>query len=197
MRFAPMPRHGFTWSNRKAAAVLVRQRKDRDRLPLFAAAIAETQPDVDQVRDARESNWIRHQVDRRQREAAAWCKVRRAIAELADHDRRLFLDHWNRGSYPGNASYCATVLHMFATGRLVEHNGKLESAHWIEHDRKLRAKLEAMSDQELEATIQSHVNLHFVELGRQERRRRFELELAAAPARRVTRPTRRPIGGRR
>jgi hypothetical protein len=177
VRFRKRPRYPFTWSQRKAAAVLVSQRKARERLPLFAEAIAAEQPDVDQVREHRETRWIVRELEQRSQEAAAWRDVRRRIAELADRDRRLFLDHWNAGSYPGNAGYCATILHMFEAGRLVEHKGKLESPSWIEHDRRLEEKVAAMSDQELESTIQSHISMHVVELGRAERRRRQEHNL--------------------
>jgi hypothetical protein len=178
MRFAKRPRYPFTWSQRKAAAVLVSQRKARERLPLFADAIAAEQPDVDQVRDDRELRWIARELEQRSKEAAKWRKTRREIDALEPPARRLFLDYWNGHSKsPGNAGYLATVLHMFKTGRLVEHNGKLESPHWIAHDRRLEAKLRDMSDQELDSTIQSHVNMHFVELGRAEKRRRWEQQL--------------------
>jgi len=44
MRFTRGPRHSFTDTARKRALVLVRQRKDREKLPLFGQLIAEEQP---------------------------------------------------------------------------------------------------------------------------------------------------------
>lgn len=207
MRFTRAHRYPFTWSPRKAAAVLVRQRKDRERLPLFADAIAAEQPEVDQVRAARAAAWGAREIERRQHEADKWREVRRRIASLAEHDRRLFLDLWNYGPggrargvrawCPGNAGYCATVLHMVERGDYAEHDGRLISRSELAWRQGLEVKLAAMSDQELEQTIQSHINMVLVELGRLERRRRLERSLELEPARRVTRPTRRAIGGRR
>lgn len=182
MRFTKRERHHFTDTARKRAAVLVRQRKDRDKLPLFANEIAATQKSVDEVMIARHEHWIRREIETRQAEADRWRAVRKRIAAMPDHERRLFLTYWNGHRwFPGTASYLATVLHCYEVGRLVEHEGKLVDASTLEWERKRDEKIRAMSDQELDSMIQSHISIQFVEIGRSERRRR-QLERAAVPA---------------
>lgn len=181
MRFDKARRYPFTWSQRKAAAVLVRQRKDREKLPLFGELIAETQRPVEEVREAREAAWIAREIERRETAARQWREVRARIAQLPDRERRLFLDMWNGHRwFPGNAGYAATVLAMYQRGYFVERNGKLipkEEADWIDG---LKAKVRAMDDEQLASTIQSHPNMVMVEAARDERRRRFEEGRAAA-----------------
>jgi hypothetical protein len=100
---------------------------------------------------------------------------------------------WNGSRwFPGTAGYCATVLHMVERGDYVEHDGKLVARSELAYRQQLEAKVATMSDQELESTIQSHINMALVELARGERRRRLELTIAPT-SRRVTR---RRIGGR-
>ena len=181
MRFTKRQRHPFTDTPRKRAAVLVRQRKDRDRLPLFAEEIAATQKSVEEVMTARNGHWIRREIETRQAEAAKWREVRARIFALPDHERRLFLTYWNTHRwYPGNAGYLATVLYCYEVGRLVEHEGKLVDASRLEWERERDAKIRAMSDQDLDTMIQSHISMMFVEAGRVERRRRQSEQFAAA-----------------
>lgn len=94
MRFTKRQRHPFTDTARKRAAVLARQRKDRDKLPLFADEIATTQKSVDDVMTARDKHWIRREIETRQAEADKWRAVRRRIAAMPDHERKLFLTYW-------------------------------------------------------------------------------------------------------
>lgn len=65
MRFSRGPRYVFTDTQRKRAAVLVRQRKDRDKLPLFSSLIGEQQPSVDDVMEQRQQHWERSIIMRR------------------------------------------------------------------------------------------------------------------------------------
>ena len=194
MRFAPAPRpKEYEATARKRSAVLIRQRKDREKLPLFGELIRETQADPDEVLRDRADSILRNQIDKRQRAAADWVRGRAAMRALPEPERGAFLRYWNRLKSPANGSYLLTYLNMLATGRLIMDAGEMDSRAEVEWRRGTLAKIAAMSDAELDGMIQTHFSPLFVEWGRAERRRRAEAAAAEAPA---PRP-RRAAGARR
>lgn len=175
MRFIRGPRHQFTATERKRSAVLVRQRKDREALPLLGEIIAETQPSVDEVMEARASNWERSIAAQRTKRAADWIDARARLNRLPEPMRAAFLVFWNKHRwFPANPGYLHTVLHMVETGRYLLHEGKVTALDQIEYEAKRDAKIAAMTDAELDHMIQTHISMQFVEMGRAERRLRAE-----------------------
>jgi hypothetical protein len=173
MRFIKGPRHSFTETSRKRALVLVRQRKDREKLPLFGALIAEEQPSVDDVMTQRAASWEQNVADQRAKLAADWISARARLNRLPEPMRSAFLLFWNRHRwFPANPGYLNTVLHMVETGRYVLHEGKVRSADDLAWESKRDARIAEMSDAELDHMIQTHISMQFVELGRAERQAR-------------------------
>lgn len=194
MRFAPAPRPTeYEATPRKRSAVLIRQRKDREKLPLFGELIRETQADPDEVLRDRAANILQNQIDKRQRLAADWMRGRAAMRALPEPERSAFLRYWNRLKSPANGGYLLTYLNMLATGRLIMDDGEMDSRAEVEWRRSTRAKIAAMSDAELDGMIQTHFSPLFVEWGRAERRRRAEAAAVEMPAPRL----RRTAGARR
>lgn len=191
MRFAPHPRPTeYEATPRKRSAVLIRQRKDRDKLPLFGELIRETQPDPDQVLRDRAASILANQIDKRQRAADAWRRGRAAMRALPEPERGAFLRYWNRLKSPANGTYLLTYLNMLATGRLIMDEGEIDSRADVEWRRGCLAKIAAMTDAELAHMIQTHISPLFVEWGRDERRRRAEATAIDTPAPRARRARR-------
>ncbi len=118
MRFTRRPRCPYTVTDRKRAAAVRLQRRQRDKLPLLAPLIAQAQPSIDAVMDARVASWITSEQQSRDHRAASW---RRARAIFGGHEpavRRALLDYWNGHRWlPGDPAYLLDLLHGFATGR--------------------------------------------------------------------------------
>jgi hypothetical protein len=132
MRFTHRPRCDYTVTDRKRAAALRLQRRQRDSLPLLAPLIAETQPSIDEVMNARVSNWIVTMQRDRDRRAASWRRARRAIEEHEPALRRALLTYWNSHRWlPGDPSYLLDMLHGYETGRLVADGGQIRPARIV------------------------------------------------------------------
>jgi hypothetical protein len=132
MRFARRPRCDYTVTDRKRAAALRLQRRQRDSLPLLAPLIAETQPSIDEVMNARVSHWIVTTQRDRDRRAASWRRARRAIEEHEPALRRALLTYWNSHRWlPGDPSYLLDMLHGYETGRLVLDDGQIRPARIV------------------------------------------------------------------
>lgn len=188
MRFAPLRRPTeYEATSRKRSAVLIRQRKDREKLPLFGELIRETQADPDDVLRDRAASIMRNQIENRQRAAADWLRGRSAMRALPEPERGAFLRYWNRLKSPATGTYLLSYLNMLATGRLVMEGGEIDSREDVAWRAKSLAKIAAMSEADLEKMIQTHISPMFVEWGRAERRRRAEAAAAEAPAPRLRR----------
>ena len=126
MRFTRRPRCPYTVTDRKRAAAVRLQRRQRDKLPLLAPLIAQAQPSIDAVMTARVTHWIASEQRDRDRRAAQW---REGRATLDGHDlatRRALLDYWNGHRWlPGDPTYLLDLLHGFETGRYVIDNRQL------------------------------------------------------------------------
>ena len=111
MRFTRRPRCDYTVTDRRRAAALRLHRRQRDSLPLLAPLIAETEPSIDEVMNARVSNWIVTTQEERVRWATSW---RRAQPALEAHEpalRRALLTYWNSHRWlPGHPSYLLDML---------------------------------------------------------------------------------------
>jgi len=118
MRFKTWPRHTFTDTSRKRAALRRKQRLEREALPLFAEQIAETQPSEDQVMQDRAVAWSAHEVRDRRERAEKWRKARRLIDAMPEAERRTVRRAWDCAPYPADPSYLLSVLHSYMLGRI-------------------------------------------------------------------------------
>jgi len=106
MKFKPRPRYGsFVETDRKRTAVLRAQKRERDRLPLFAADIARSQPTVDEIMLNRALAWALDEQAERDRLARCWRIIRRDIAALPQRQRRAIAEMAAR--YGGPLDHCA------------------------------------------------------------------------------------------
>jgi hypothetical protein len=111
MRFARRSRCDYTVTDRKRAVAVRLQRRQRDSLPLLAPLIAETQPNIDAVMNARVSNWIVTMQRERDRRAVCWRRARRALEGYEPALRRALLTYWNSHRWlPGDPSYLLDIL---------------------------------------------------------------------------------------
>ncbi|WP_171182080.1 hypothetical protein [Ruegeria sp. HKCCD8929] len=118
MRFKPWPRHAFTDTSRKRAALRRKQRLEREALPLFADQIAEAQPGEDQVMQDRAAAWDAREARDRSARAAQWRDARHMIDALPDAERRAMRKLWDCAPYPADPSRLLGVLHSYSLGRL-------------------------------------------------------------------------------
>ncbi|MFG5379619.1 hypothetical protein [Yoonia sp. R2-816] len=117
MRFKPWARHPFTDTSRKRAALRRKQRLEREAFPLFAAQIAETQPNEDAVMQDRAEKWAVQEVRDRNRRAAQWHKARQRLDALPATQRRTLKKAWDCAPYPADPVYLLDFLHSYAVGR--------------------------------------------------------------------------------
>lgn len=118
MRFKPWPRHPFTDTSRKRAALRRKQRREREALPLFAEQIAAAQPSEDKVMQDRAVAWDTQETRDRSARAAQWREARRMIDSLADDERRAIRRVWDCAPYPADPCRLLGVLHSYSLGRL-------------------------------------------------------------------------------
>ncbi|OBY26783.1 hypothetical protein A9D60_17485 [Leisingera sp. JC1] len=118
MRFKPWPRHAFTDTERKRAALRRKQRQERENLPLFAEQIAEEQPTEDQIMKERAEQWEAQEVRDRSGRAKKWREARRLIDALPNDERRAVRRAWDCAPYPADPSYLLSVLHSYSQGRI-------------------------------------------------------------------------------
>lgn len=118
MRFKSWPRHAFTDTPRKRAALRRKQRMEREALPLFAEQIAEKQPSEDQVMENRAKAWSEQEVRDRSARAGKWREARRMINSMPKYERRAVRRAWDCAPYPADPSYLLSVLHSYSLGRI-------------------------------------------------------------------------------
>ncbi len=129
MRFTRRPRCAYTVTDRKRAAAVRLQRRQRNKLPLLAPLIAQAQPSIDAVMSARVANWIEWEQIDRDRRAASWRKARGTLDGHQPAERGALLDYWNGHKWlPGDPAYLLDLLHGFETGRYLIENGLLRPA---------------------------------------------------------------------
>ena len=118
MRFKSWPRHEFTDTPRKRAALRRKQSMEREALPLFADQIAEEQPSEDQVMENRARAWSEQEVRGRSARAGKWREARRMIDSMPKDERRAVRRAWDCAPYPADPSYLLSVLHSYSLGRI-------------------------------------------------------------------------------
>ncbi|WP_174147476.1 hypothetical protein [Leisingera sp. ANG59] len=118
MRFKSWPRHAFTDTPRKRAALRRKQRMEREALPLFADQVAEEQPSEDQVMEDRARAWSEQEVRDRSARAGKWREARRMIDSMPEDERRAVRRAWDCAPYPADPSYLLSVLHSYSLGRI-------------------------------------------------------------------------------
>jgi hypothetical protein len=130
MRFRRWPRPTpFEDTTRKRAALLRKQRLEREALPLLADQIADQQPNVDDVMHYRAIDWMNAKHNCRKERAARWREARQRLFVLDDALRMTVRELWRTCSYPADPLYLAELLHGINVGRLDPHRPP-----WILHD---------------------------------------------------------------
>ena len=129
MRFTGRPRCEYAVTDRKRAAAVRWQRRQRDSLPLLAPLIAETQPGIDAVMEEWVACWSRLEQDWRDRRARQWRDARRRLDGHEPATRRALLAYWNGHRWlPSDPGYLLDMLHGFEIRRLVLVEGQIRPA---------------------------------------------------------------------
>lgn len=119
MRFRRWPRvEPYVETSRKRAAYERSQRLKREKLPLFAPLIAETQRDVETEMDRRREAWPLAQQRGRDERAAKWHQARARLWQHSENTRRTLRDLWRDCPYPADPGYLLDLLHAIAIGRV-------------------------------------------------------------------------------
>src|SRR3546814_11079811 len=88
MRFTPHQGiYAYERTNRKLKAAERRLRLDREKFPLFAAEIAESQPTPEELLDPRGSTFVENQPANPEREARTGWPARAELRATPAHDR--------------------------------------------------------------------------------------------------------------
>ncbi|WCA73015.1 hypothetical protein G6L97_27005 (plasmid) [Agrobacterium tumefaciens] len=135
MKFVKAQRHGpFQDTSRKRAALARKQRKEREKLPLFTVIIAEGQSDADTIMEKRAIKWDQWQQQYRDDRAAKWREARKRLFSYGDNLRPRLLHLWNTSPYPKTPGYLLDMLHSFNVGRL-----DLDNPPWVYNGPGLKA----------------------------------------------------------
>jgi hypothetical protein len=127
MKFVKAQRHGpFQDTSRKRSALARKQRKEREKFPLFSDVIAEGQPDADTVMELRAIQWDQWQQSYRDDRAAKWREARKRLATYGDNLRPRLRHLWNTSPYPKTPVYLLDMLHSFSVGRI-----DLDNPPWV------------------------------------------------------------------
>ena len=118
MRHKRWPRHPFTDTSRKRAALRRKQRLEREALPLLADLVAEAQPSEDDVMRARADQWTAQEARDRSRRARKWLEARARLAALSSIERAVLRRAWDCAPYPADPVYLLDFLHSYSTGRI-------------------------------------------------------------------------------
>lgn len=182
MRFTPHRRHPFNDTPRKRSFIAIRKRREREKFPLFAELIAETQTEsVDEEMARRAVRWAEAEQSGRDERAFHWRRVRARLRAYDADDRAALLTYWNRCSYPGEPIALATLMHRFEEGDYAIFDGELISLGELGHRQQRDERIRAMSDEELLRQIQTHFSDKYRDLLRAERERRWaDAQQAAA-----------------
>lgn len=105
-------------TTRKRAAFHRSQRMKREKLPLFAELIAETQPDIDTEMARRAIAWVDDQQARRDHIAQLWRRARARLDAMSSNERPIAREMWQRAPYPADPVYLLDMLHGINVGRM-------------------------------------------------------------------------------
>ncbi|WP_279483571.1 hypothetical protein [Aureimonas sp. SK2] len=119
MRFNRWRRvEGYVETSRKRAAFERSQRLKREKLPLFAELIRETQHDVDTEMARRHKSWPIAQQQGRDARAAKWREARRRLWSHGHNMRQLLRALWRECPYPADPTYLLDLFHQIDVGRV-------------------------------------------------------------------------------
>lgn len=176
MKFHKTGRFPFKDTPRKRSYILIRQRKEREKFPLFADEIGESQRTQDEEMEDRAVRWAIAEAETRSKRARDWIVVRRMLKLLPDHERCAFLEYYYRVRFPLDGSYMRCVLADGLRGGLVMVDGKVRSRSDLNAQAERDAKIKAMTEEELLRAMQSPYALPaYLERLRAERARRAAL----------------------
>ena len=121
MKFQRYHRFEFTDTPRKRAAFFVKQRHERESLPLFAEQIAEdqaTRPGIDEVMQERAVSAAQYEQKWRDHRASKWREARKRLASYDDDKRAIVRKLWADAPYPADPVYLLGMLHDIERGRI-------------------------------------------------------------------------------
>lgn len=124
MRFTRYFKGDYQSTDRKRAAAARRQRREVQSMPLFAQEVAEGQPSIDTVMDARAADFAATLKADRARQAMKWRQGRAELRALPDQAQRALLSYWQKCFWPGTPVYLLSMLHMARHDRLPGFDGK-------------------------------------------------------------------------
>jgi hypothetical protein len=129
MRFKRRPRTPYLITDRKRAAALRWQQRQRDAVPLLAELVEEQQPSIDHVMHERVRLWTSTEQSDRDWRARQWRHARRLLDAHEPTIRRALLDYWNGHRWlPSDPTYLLGTINRFATGRLIIVDGMIQPA---------------------------------------------------------------------
>lgn len=135
MKFNKKQRYGpFEDTNRKRLALARKQRLEREKFPLFADVIKESQPDADCVMAERAVKFENWQQTFRNDRAASWRKARARLFSYGDNIRPVLRRLWDASPYPKDPVYLLDMLHSYNVGRL-----DVENPPWVYRGPGLKA----------------------------------------------------------
>ena len=122
MRFRRWPRvTSFEATPLKRAGLERSQRRQRDKLPLLAGLIAETQPSVDEEMTRRAEYWPKLQQKERDDRAKLWRRARNRLFEYEQPVRAAIRATWRGCPYPADPVYLLDLLHQINMGKTNPH----------------------------------------------------------------------------
>lgn len=95
---------------RRLAAAKRALQRERDKLPLFADMIAETQPSPEERINKVDAGLIKQMIETRHEIAAKWRKCRADLRAMPQNEREHLLWYWNRSMLPGDTTYLSGLI---------------------------------------------------------------------------------------
>jgi hypothetical protein len=89
-------------------------KREQDKLPLFAAMIAENQPSPEERIEKADLGTIESTRETRLKRAMQWRKIRRTLRLHPVEDRQGILTYWNKKVYPLDPEYLADLIRSWA-----------------------------------------------------------------------------------
>jgi len=184
MKFNKRPRYPFRDTARKRSFIPIKNRREQEKLPLFAELIAESQNhDVDAIMADRADRWGAAEARERSERAKKWIDLRRHLRLLPDRERLAFLAYYYRVRFPLDPGYLHSVLHDFLRGRYLMVGGAVVAKSHLDFLADRAAEIAAMPEEELLRRIQSpYADERYRDELRLERSRRFQLQSTTSRA---------------
>lgn len=98
---------------RRLAAAKRALQRERDKMPLFADMIAETQPTPEERITKLDAGLIEQMIENRQEVAEKWREIRRKLREMPVDEREHLLWYWNRSMMPADTTYLSGLIYQW------------------------------------------------------------------------------------